>query len=54
MKKYYGADIEDPLLYDLVINTDRVSYDEAARQGRSRELTGLRPSIAPSLVSAWA
>jgi cytidylate kinase len=31
VKKYYGADIEDPLLYDLVINTDRVSYEEAAR-----------------------
>jgi cytidylate kinase len=31
VKKYYAADIEDPLLYDLVINTDRVSYEEAAR-----------------------
>ena len=31
MKKYYGADIDDPLLYDLVINTDRVSYEEAGR-----------------------
>jgi cytidylate kinase len=31
VKKYYGADIDDPLLYDLVINTDRVSYEEAAR-----------------------
>jgi len=31
VKKYYGADIEDPLLYDLVINTDRVPYEEAGR-----------------------
>lgn len=30
VKKYYGEDIEDPLLYDLVINTDRVTYEEAA------------------------
>jgi len=31
VKKYYGADIDDPMLYDLVINTDRVAYDEAGR-----------------------
>jgi Cytidylate kinase-like family len=29
VKKYYSADIEDPLLYDLLINTDRVPYEEA-------------------------
>jgi cytidylate kinase len=28
---YYSKDIDDPLLYDLMINTDRVSYGEAAR-----------------------
>jgi cytidylate kinase len=31
VKEYYGKDIDDPLLYDLVINTDRVGYLEAAR-----------------------
>jgi len=31
LKKYFGKDIDDPLLYHLVINTDLVSYDEAAR-----------------------
>jgi cytidylate kinase len=31
VKKYYGEGVEDPTLYDLVINTDRVSYEEAAR-----------------------
>jgi cytidylate kinase len=31
VRKYYGADIEDPLLYHLVINTDRVSHARAAR-----------------------
>jgi len=29
--KYYDKDIDDPLLYHLVVNTDRVSYREAAR-----------------------
>jgi cytidylate kinase len=30
VEKYYDADIDDPLLYHLVINTDRVPYAEAA------------------------
>jgi cytidylate kinase len=31
LKKYFKADLNDPLLYDLVINTDRITYDHAAR-----------------------
>ena len=31
VKKYYGEDIGDPLLYHVVINTDRMSTFEAAR-----------------------
>ena len=31
VKQYYAADIEDPLLYHLVINTDLVPYAETAR-----------------------
>lgn len=31
LKKYFKADINDPLLYHLTINTGLVSYDEAAR-----------------------
>ncbi len=30
LKKYFNADINDPLLYHLTINTGLVSYDEAA------------------------
>jgi hypothetical protein len=30
VKKYYGRDIDDPLLYHVVINTDRLSVDEVA------------------------
>ena len=29
--KYYRKDIDDPLLYHLVVNTDRVMYEETAR-----------------------
>lgn len=31
LKKYFKADIADPLLYHLTINTGLVSFDEAAR-----------------------
>lgn len=31
LKKYFKADIADPLLYHLTINTGLISYDEAAR-----------------------
>ena len=31
VKKHFGKDINDPLLYDLTINTDRVSFEEATR-----------------------
>ncbi|MGZ4114314.1 MAG: cytidylate kinase-like family protein [Actinomycetota bacterium] len=30
VKKYYRQDIDDPLLYDLVVNIDRTSCDEIA------------------------
>lgn len=30
LKKYFNQNPDDPLLYDLVINTDSVSYEEAA------------------------
>lgn len=31
VRKFYATNIDDPLLYHLVINTDRVSYGAAAR-----------------------
>ena len=30
VKKHFGKDINDPLLYHLVLNTDRISLDDAA------------------------
>lgn len=30
LKKYFERDIDDPLLYDVIINTDTMSYDDAA------------------------
>ncbi len=31
LKKYFGKDIDDPLLYHVIINTDLVCPEEAAR-----------------------
>lgn len=31
LKDYFGEDIDDPQLYHLMVNTGRISYDEAAR-----------------------
>jgi cytidylate kinase len=31
VEKYYSQDIDDPLMYHLVINTDRLPYGEAGR-----------------------
>jgi len=31
LKKYFGADLDDPLLQHLTVNTGLVSYDETAR-----------------------
>jgi cytidylate kinase len=31
LKKYFNADINDPLLYHLIINTGLVGYDDAAK-----------------------
>jgi cytidylate kinase len=31
LKKYFHADVNDPLLYHLVINTGLVGYDNAAK-----------------------
>jgi cytidylate kinase len=31
LKKYFGKNIDDALLYDLIINTDHVDYEKAAR-----------------------
>ncbi len=31
LRKYFNLEIDDPLLYHLIINTDVISYDQAAR-----------------------
>lgn len=31
VKKYFNADVTDPLLYHMIINTGEVSYDDAAQ-----------------------
>ena len=50
IKRYFQADLEDPLQYNLVINTGHLSFDAAASNiisaFRSRRQTGLRKNRA--------
>ncbi|MGZ4132896.1 MAG: cytidylate kinase-like family protein [Actinomycetota bacterium] len=57
VRKYYDRDVDDPLLYHLVINTDLVSYADAARvivdavrarQEGSRAGQGAQPEQPPA------
>ena len=41
LKKYFNEEIDNPLLYHLVINTDLVPYDRAARMIADAVLSGL-------------
>jgi cytidylate kinase len=43
LKRYFDTDPDDPLLYHLMINTDLVSYDEAARIIGEAVLSGIVP-----------
>ena len=45
LKKHFDSDLEDPLLYHLVINTDLVSYENAAHLIGDTLLIGLHRSV---------
>jgi hypothetical protein len=49
LKKYFGKDIDDPLLYNVVLNTDRTSYDQAAELIASAVLgREVAPALSPA------
>ena len=45
LKKYFGKDLNDPRLYHLVINTDLIPYDRAARMIGDAGLNGLHRRV---------
>jgi cytidylate kinase len=47
LKKYYGEDIDDPLLYDVVVNVDRASVDEIAALVADAALRRMPASASP-------
>ena len=47
VRKYFGKDIDDPMLYHLTVNTDLVSHDEAARLIGEALLRHTPPQPAP-------
>ena len=44
LKRYFDADTDDPLLYDLTINTERISFDDAARMIGEAVLGRFKPA----------
>jgi hypothetical protein len=49
LKQFFGKNIDDPLLYHLTINTDRVSLEQAARMIQV-ELNSTRLAIAAEVL----
>ena len=47
LRKYYHKDIRDPLLYHLVINTDLVPYEKAARMIADAVMTSTQVEADP-------
>jgi cytidylate kinase len=48
LKKYFNKEFDDPLLHHLVINTDLVSYEDAARIIGDAALHNLHQRMAPA------
>jgi cytidylate kinase len=48
LREYFGQDIENPQLYHLIVNTDRISYDHAAEFIADAVVNSLK--IAPALT----
>jgi cytidylate kinase len=44
LRKFYGRDVNDPLLYHFVINTDLIGYQAAAQMIGDMVLTGKTPN----------
>jgi hypothetical protein len=56
LKKHFGQDLDDPLLYHMIINTDRIPYERAAQIIGEAVLAGVqkkecRPSAVPDSAS---
>jgi cytidylate kinase len=48
LKKYFGQNLENPLLYHLVLNTDLMSFDKAARVIGETALAGFQVKSLPN------
>jgi cytidylate kinase len=47
LKEYFGRDIDDPMIYHLIINTDLISYENAARMISDAVLGRFPPPAIP-------
>lgn len=51
LKKYFKKDIEDPLLYHMVLNTDMISHEEAAQLIAAAFLEPVEPALGHVLAA---
>lgn len=54
MREYFGKDIDDPELYHMVVNTDRIPPDSAARLIGNAFLNWLKSASAPKTKEVQA
>lgn len=52
MKEYFGRDIDDPLLYHMIINTDEISYETAARLIGDAVIIASKPAASAILTAS--
>ena len=52
LKTYFNKDIDDPLLYHLIVNTDLVGYDQTAHLIGEAVLNRLVPAAVPA--ASWS
>lgn len=52
LKQYFGQDVDDPHLYHLVINTDRIAYGDAAKMIGDTVVRWFKTVSAPEVIAA--
>jgi len=47
LKEYFGRDIDDPMIYHMIINTDKISYENAAQMICDAVISRFPPPVPP-------
>jgi cytidylate kinase len=52
MRDYFGREIDDPMLYHMIINTDKISYEHAARLIGDAVINRCKPAAGAGLTAS--